>query len=84
MIKRMKIHQAVYDYVRVEYTKALRLYQKLDLSYAMGTKVTICPAKKKRKAAKTRTRKNIMPAKIQALLNDLPEEARKRIIAAYK
>jgi len=84
MIKRLKIHQKVYDMIKRDYTRVLRRYQRLDLAYAMKTKVTICPAKTAKKARKTRNVRNVMPSKVQALLSDLPEEARKRIIAAYK
>ena len=82
--KRMKIHQRVYDDVRREYYEKLNRYKKLDLSFAMNTKRTICKAKKARTVRKVKTVKNIMPAKVKSLLNTLPEEARQRIIAAYE
>jgi len=84
MIRRMKIHQIIYDVVKRKYTKTLMTYQKADLAYALKTKITICPDKTKKKAKKTRTRKNVMPSKVKKLLSDLPEEARNRIIAAYR
>ena len=84
MTRRMKIHQIIYEHVKRDYTKVLKTYQKLDLSYALNTKRTIVPSKTKTKTKITRTRKNIMPNKVRALLNNLPEEARNKIIAAYQ
>ena len=83
MTRRMKIHQIIYDNVKRDYTKVLRSYQKLDLAYALNTKVIICPAKTAKKSRIKRTRKNVMPAKIRKLLNTLPEDTKNRIIAAY-
>lgn len=84
MIRRMEIHQRAYDLMRREYTKTVRRYQKADLLYAMRTKVTICKAKTAKKVRKQKTHKNNMPGKVKALLNSLPENARKRIIDAYE
>jgi ABC-type dipeptide/oligopeptide/nickel transport system ATPase component len=81
--RRMKLHQKIYDNVRNNYLTIMHEYKKLDLLYALKTKVTIVASKKKKRIYKPRTRKNQMPSSVKKLLNNLPEEARKRIIAAY-
>ena len=84
-IRRMKIHQKIYDSVKVDYSSALARYKKLDMIYAMNEKLTKVPAKRVRKSYNSsKNGRNVMPAKVKKLLKDLPEDARNRIISAYE
>lgn len=81
MIRRMKIHQTIYENIREEYETKLRKYQKIDLQYAEKTKLTKYNKSGNKEGVKKFKKKKDSLAEARKLLRNCSQEQITQLIA---